>query len=267
VEAEIQYLRDARVRPRIDAYDPEKNVLSLVRHRVRVHDLRNAAEGPSLDREGFMLRRHHSKVADFADGRQHPVYARELELLVRELTGAPLVFVSPKMILRSMRHPRYDGGVIADRVAEVVHADRTDRSVWSEAREAMQHSGTATIPEGRLMSFNIWRALTPPPQDYPLALCDLRTVREEHLVRADSMRNPAGNGEDIEFYVALFDPAHRWCYVSDLCRDEVLVFQQYDTAASGPSGCPHTAFHDPTAGQPAAARISIEARAYALFPS
>ena len=106
------------------------------------------------------------------------------------------------------------------------------------------------------MAYNVWRALTPPPQDFPLALCDLRTVREDHLIRADSVGNPANGGESVEFYLAPFDPGHRWCYFSDLTRDEVLLFKQFDTAASGPSGCPHTAFRDPRCTMPVATRLS-----------
>jgi hypothetical protein len=81
------------------------------------------------------------------------------------------------------------------------------------------------------------------------------------------MRNPASEGEDVEFYLALFDPVHRWCYFSDLTRDELLVFQQYDTAAAGAPGCPHTAFRDPAATRAATTRRSIEARAYVFFPA
>lgn len=267
VDAEIQYLRDGAAPPRIDAYDPARNVLALSRHRVRFHDLRNAPEPPSLAREGFALVPHRSSVTELRDPQTHAAYAAEVEQLVGALTGAPLVFVHPKMVLRSREHPHYDGEVIADRVAEVVHADRTDSSVRAEARGALLHHGIEAMPEGRLASYNVWRALTPPPQDFPLALCDLRTVRKEHLVRAVSMRNPASDGADLDFYLVLFDPAHRWCYFSDLTRDEVLVFRQYDSATAGPPGCPHTAFRDPTATRPSATRLSIEARAYVFFPA
>jgi hypothetical protein len=267
VEAEIRYLSSAAVRPRIDAYDPTKTVVSLATHRVRFHDLRGADQPPSLDREGFTLLPHRSNLTDFRDAGQHPVYCHELEQLMREVTGSSQVFLSPTVILRSKSHPQAVDGVIADAVAEVVHADRTDRSVGSEARTALQHYGIETMPEGRLVSYNLWRALTPPPQDFPLALCDLRTVREEHLVRADSINNPASVGQSVEFYLATFDPGHRWCYFSDLTRDEVLVFQQFDTSATGPSGCPHTAFRNPACNQPVATRLSAEARAYVFFPT
>jgi hypothetical protein len=267
VEAEIRFVRDANVPPRFHADDPSQRASSLVEHGVRFHDLRHAAEAPSLHREGFTMLPHRSEVTDFGDAGQHAVYCRELEQLLREVTGAPLVFLSPTVVLRSRSHPQYPDGVIADRVADVVHSDRTDRSVWIEAGRALQHYGIDRPPEGRLVSYNLWRTLTPPPQDFPLALCDLRTVREEHLVRGLSTGNPVNRGQAVEFYLSLFDPGQRWCYFSNLTRDEVLVFQQYDSAASGPSGCLHTAFRDPSCTKAAETRASVEARAYVFFPA
>lgn len=267
VEAEIRYLRDASVPPRFHAHDPSQRAASLVEHDIRFHDLRNAGEAPSLEREGFTMLPHRSKITDFGDARQHAVYCEELAQLLREVTRSSLVFLSATVVLRSRSHPRYPEDVITDRVADVVHCDRTDRSVWMEARRALQHYGIDTPPEGRLVSYNLWRTLTPPPQDYPLALCDLRTVREEHLVRGFSIGNPANRGQEVEFYLSLFDPEQRWCYFSNLTRDEMLVFQQYDSAANGPSGCLHTAFRDPSCTKAAATRVSVEARAYVFFPA
>src|SRR5688572_10732830 len=157
VEAQIRYLRDASVPPRFHTDDPSQRAASLVEHDVRFHDLRQADEAPSMEREGFTMLPHRSEVTDFGDARQHAVYCRELEQLLREMTGAPMVFLSPTVVLRSRNHPRYSEGVIADRVADVVHCDRTDRSVWLEARRALQHYGLDTLPEGRLISYNLWR--------------------------------------------------------------------------------------------------------------
>ena len=267
VEAEIRFVRDASVPPRFHADDPSQRVGSLIERNVRFHDLRDAGEPPSLHREGFTLLRHRSNVTDFGDTRQHAVYCEELAQLLRDVTGSTLVFLSPTLVLRSRSHAQYQDGVVADRVADVVHCDRTDRSVWREAGRALQHYGIDTPPEGRLVSYNVWRPLTPPPQDFPLALCDLRTVREEYLVRGLSTGNPANPADDVEFYLSLFDPDQRWCYFSNLTRDEVIVFQQFDSAASGPSGCLHTAFRDPSCTKTAATRVSVEARAYVFFPA
>ena len=267
VEAEIRYLRDHLSRPRIDAFEPAKTVVSLSGYRVPFHDGRVATPLPSLDREGFACVPHRSGVSDFSDAGNHASYVAELDQLIRNMTGASLVFVSPMLVIRSRDHPQYGEGVIADAVAGAVHGDRTDRSVWSEVRRALLHYGVETIPEGRLVAYNLWRVLTPPPQDFPLALCDLRSIRADDLVRADSVGNPANGGEIVEFYLSVFNPEHRWSYFPDLTRDELLVFQQFDTAARGPSGCLHTAFQDPSCVAAAATRQSVEARAYVFFPS
>src|SRR5688572_30749970 len=105
VEAEIRYLRDASVPPRFHADDPSQRAISLVEHDVRFHDLRDAGEAPSLDREGFTMLPHRSKVTDFGDARQHAVYCEELTQLLREVTGSSLVFLSPTVVLRSRSHP------------------------------------------------------------------------------------------------------------------------------------------------------------------
>lgn len=267
VEAELCYISTGLASPRFDATDPARQPVPLAHHQVEFHNLRDAVPAPSLQREGFTMLPHRSEVRDFGDASQHALYCRELEQLLREVTGAPQVFLSPILVLRSRSHPHYPDGVIADRVADVVHSDRTDHSVWIEARWALGHYGIETPPEGRLISYNVWRTLTPPPQDFPLALCDLRSVREEHLVRGVSIGNPVNRGQEVEFYLSLFDPKQRWCYFSDLTRDEVLVFQQYDSAASGPSGCLHTAFRDPSCTKAAETRVSVEARAFAFFPA
>jgi hypothetical protein len=265
IDAEIRYLAAGQPHPRIDATTTDQSV-SMAAHRVRFHDLRQAKELPSLEREGFTLLSHHSSVTDFADVEQSSIYRAELERLLREVTGSSHVYLSPELVLRS-QDPAPAAGLITDGFGVMVHSDRTDRSVRSEALATLRHYGIDAMPEGRLVAYNVWRAVSPPPQDVPLALCDLRTVREESLVRTDAVGNAASVDEDLEFYLALFDAGHRWCYFSDLTIDEVLLFQQYDTAASGPSGCLHTAFHDPTCTNAVTSRRSVEARAYVFFPA
>src|SRR5690349_17372151 len=138
VEAEIRYLRGGQERPRIDASAPERSSVATEAHRVRFRDLRGAKPMPSLDEEGFTLLEHRSRITDFADAQQSSLYCAELEQLMREVTGSSHVYVSPKLVLRSRDHGHLPTGVITDGVAGMVHSDRTDRSVWSEARGALR---------------------------------------------------------------------------------------------------------------------------------
>lgn len=262
VEADIRFVGERGVTPRIDATNPARTVLPLISRTTRFENVRRAAEPPSLAREGFALLPHRTSVEDFDDPSTHAQYCREIDRLLREVTGAEHVFVSPTLVLRSRDHSARGKEVVADHVAGVVHSDRTDQSAWIEARWALDHYGAAPPPAGRLVSYNVWRALTPPPQDFPLALCDLRTVHRDAIVRGVSIGNPANRGLELEFCLSLPDSRQRWCYAPMLTRDEVLVFQQFDSAADGPSGCLHTAFRDPSVTHAAVTRLSVEARAY-----
>jgi hypothetical protein len=48
-------------------------------------------------------------------------------------------------------------------------------------------------------------------------------------------------------------------------RDELLLFRGYDSDAARGRRVPHTAFDDPTAGDDAPARESIDIRCVAFF--
>ena len=39
----------------------------------------------------------------------------------------------------------------------------------------------------RWAMYNVWRAITPPPQDFPLAVCDAQSVSEASSTRANSV--------------------------------------------------------------------------------
>jgi hypothetical protein len=68
---------------------------------------------------------------------------------------------------------------------------------------------------------------------------------------------------ELEAFLLRHNPAHRWIYYRDMQLDEVLIFRGYDNL--GRRGVPHSAFDDPRCPPSAAPRVSIEARAYAVY--
>jgi hypothetical protein len=265
VRAPIQYVAGARERPQLYTLEPRRTVMSSVDRVVTIHDGRRASPPPALDREGFTLARHASRVRDFTDlGELDAVYRAEVRDVVAGLTAAPRVFIHPKMILRSNAHAPYDGAVLAEPTAPVVHCDFTAASIAAEARAAVEREGIAELPTGRVLALNVWRALSPPPQDMPLALCDLRTVRERDLVPSDSYGNRGSAAFHAEISLLQHHRRHRWCYFPSMANDEIIVFQQFDSGASGPSAVPHVSFRDPRA-RATSPRLSIEARAFVFF--
>ncbi len=116
------------------------------------------------------------------------------------------------------------------------------------------------------MHYNIWRVISQPPQDVPLAVCDARTVTPADLIAADAIFDAPDRPEwSFEGIVVAHHPAHRWHWFSDMTRDEALVFKTNDSDRGRAHCVPHVAFDNPDAGPQVAPRASIEMRAIALW--
>lgn len=78
-----------------------------------------------------------------------------------------------------------------------------------------------------LISFksSVWRPIFGPVQDYPLAVCDSRSVQEEDLMESDHVYPDF----ESETYVGLYNDNHRWFYLKDQRKDEVLLITNYDS--------------------------------------
>ena len=70
---------------------------------------------------------------------------------------------------------------------------------------------------------------------------------------------------DSVWYMVAINPAHRWVYFPDLHRDELLLFRGYDSDPARSRRVPHTAFDDPSGGDDAPPRESIDIRCVAFF--
>ena len=78
----------------------------------------------------------------------------------------------------------------------------------------------------RLIILSIWRLLKGPNNDWPLALCDYRTVNPER----DSLTNDILFREEAGENILLkYNGAHQWYYMSDQDVDDVIVFRNADT--------------------------------------
>jgi hypothetical protein len=269
VQSSISYLGDCTGKPIFYGRQKALNNLPLASHAVEVEDLRGAPSEASLDREGFALARHRSLVEDFCDPEQvRELYMSELEQLLMELTGAAKVVASPGGVLRrSERSPGFgqNGSTVPARFAHCDYSQNPAGS-WFWAGRMLPAEELAGRSGKRFAIYNLWRALSAPPQDAPLAVCDARTVAAEDRVWSDCVIDPPGAPE-LRFENSVFRPSssHRWCYFSGMTRDEVLVFKGYDSDPERATGVPHAAFDDPSAPEDAPPRESIDVRAFAFF--
>ena len=85
-----------------------------------------------------------------------------------------------------------------------------------------------------LTSFDsIWRPIAGPVEDWPLAVCDGSTVKNNSLVEADIVRR---DYESSNIFLT-YDTDHRWHYLDRQQADEVLIFKQFDTRADVKANC------------------------------
>jgi len=265
VEAEINYLGPMETMPYFYAKDHERDNLVLEPHRMTITDARQSDPAPSLEREGFTLIPHRSAVTDFEEAEQtSTIYPAEIEALIKSLTGADHV-VARGTVLRFSKQQNRDA-YVNSLPAGFVHVDVSRESFADfAARNLEGHPDRDALLAGRYVGLNIWRVLTPPPQDLPLAVCAANSVTEQDRVTGEARVDGVGI-EEFRFGSSLYraNPRHRWFYYRDMNPDEALIFKQFDTADPAIVGCPHVAFADPSAVDPVP-RASAEIRAFAYW--
>lgn len=265
VRGSVNYVGRTAERPRFHANDASRDVLDLDPHTVDVTDARNCTPAPSLDREGIALVPHRSAVTDFGDatkvGEIHPA---EIERLIGSLSGADRVVVSSPGVLRFGERSPDCGRLNNSRPARFVHVDVSKPTAAAFAERSRPKD--VDRPVRRFAHYNVWRVLTPPPQDVPLAVCDARSVQPEDLVEADAVFDTADPPEwSFEALVVRFNADHRWIYFSNMTPGEVLVFKTNDSDPAQPSQVPHSAFDDPSCPRGTVPRASLEMRAIAYW--
>jgi hypothetical protein len=272
VSGELSYLDPAStVLRRFTAPGNSVNTGIYRSHVMPVYNGRAAGDRFTLDHNGFEILDHRSSVTDFTDRDEvDRVYAGEVADVVRSYTGADAVATLGWMLRRSEAAAQH----ASQPQAALVHDDFS----VAGARERARSAYTAHFPDRpgfhRALITSLWRVFSPPPQDWPLAVCDYPTVGPdegldnrmylvdeipEDLYRDMPADAPGASG--FEFH---HNPAHRWWYFPDMTRDEILLFKLNDSDESRAWRVPHTAFRDPTA-RATRPRHSIEFRTIAYF--
>jgi hypothetical protein len=271
IQSRVNYIGPMTERPRYHVHDLSRDTLALDPRTVHIENARLRVEPPSLQREGFALFPHRSA---FSGGGDPEVIARthqpETERLLLELTHADEVVLENPAVHRSTdRLPATGGLACSGRLynaypVRFVHIDVSDFTAAAFTKR--WHPKDLNRPVRRFAHYNVWRVLSPPPQDMPLALCDARSVSPSDLVEADAIMDIPGKRESS--YVALvvrYNPRHRWSYFPDMNPEEVLIFKTHDSDSREPSHVPHSTFNDPTCAPTAVPRASIEARGIAYW--
>lgn len=255
VEASLLFIEPDQSKPEVafgyESGVAETNALYVPR-KVVIRDARRIA--PHLDVEGFALLRHRSAVRDFWDDDEVSGAGRaEAAELVADATGAKRVHIFDHTQRRRAPEARRQPSTR-------VHVDYTLKSGPRRVRDLFPDEADALLSK-RFAFINVWRPISRPAQDWPLALADARSVAPADLVATDIIY-PDRRGE---IYNATYAREHRWYYVPDQRLDESLLIKCYDSRDDVARFTPHTAFENPQTPPGAPPRESIEFRAIAFF--
>ena len=268
VQGQVNYLETGVKDSVWYASDSWRSHMPLNSQIMQIEDVRPIRDQLSLDREGVFLADAPCAVPDFHDREAAAkIYLPELEEVVRQVSGARRVIVGAHWVHRhSDRSERFgeDGTTYPGRYA---HIDYSDTSGPATARQLLGEDPDAErLMAGRFAVFNLWRALSPPPQDTPLAVCDATSVAADDLMVSRVVLGPDPAREiTLETNMVQHNPAHRWIYFPNMTRDELLIFRGYASDPARFRRVPHTAFDDPHAGPDAPPRESIDIRCVAFF--
>ena len=259
--AVIAYAGRGVARPRYHANDRSRDVLEIVPVEMDITDARR--QQITLDGAGFTLVEHRSAVADFADRQAvDAIHRQEIVELITGLSGANQVLVNSPGLLRFSEKLALSGVYDNSRPARFAHVDISDAT----ARIFAQRAAPAGRRLARFTHYNVWRAISAPPQDVPLAVCDARSLSAGDLIAADAVFDSPGKPEwSFEGIVVAHAPQHRWHWYPDMGREEALVFKTHDSDLARAHCVPHVAFDNASCPENTAPRVSIEMRALALW--
>ena len=151
----------------------EKSYWPVDEHPVTIHDVRPIARDLSFDRNGFVLVDEPTDVTEFTDGGELARYCRQVEALVKRLTGADKVVSFGPMIRTNA-----SGAHGHNQPAHGAHVDYGARTVADFTRDLLPAAEAERRLAGRHMLINVWRPITM-VESAPLAVCDASTVRRE----------------------------------------------------------------------------------------
>src|SRR5436190_15283331 len=163
MQAEITYTKDTGEKLVNETFGPNnirrRTSGAEERHRVEIANGR-AAAGLGLEKNGFVLVPHATAMKDFFDaGELESVYYREVEELVKKVSGARRVVVFDHT-LRSGDEAEREARLIREPVLSA-HNDYTEWSGPQRVREVLPQEAEGLL-KNRFAIIQAWRAINQP---------------------------------------------------------------------------------------------------------
>lgn len=233
-------------------------------HIVEIEDIRGKEDKYSLDAAGFQYFRYPAKHTKFTDDEEikEEYYPESIEL-IKKLTGASRVVIFDHTLRR--RRPGASGADSKNRQpAAYIHADQTMAASIARVHKHLPASDVPALLRCRFQIINLWRPISHPAVDWPLAVCDFRSLDTKTDLVPHTLKFPDRDGE---VYGVKYNPGHKWMYKSAMDPEDLVLLKCSDSIQDGSVATlvPHTGFEDPKTPKDAPFRESIELRALVFY--
>ncbi|KAF8893418.1 hypothetical protein BD779DRAFT_1506155 [Infundibulicybe gibba] len=229
------------------ASEPEQN-WSRAEHPVVIENLRGKEDSATLDTTGFQLFNRPSRHKGFnSDAEIRAEYYPESIELIKECTGASRVVLFDHSDNISGSPPP-SGEVDKPGKRQPVsqtHVDQTPAASVARVHRHLPPEDAEALLKRRFQIINLWRPISHPAVDWPLTLCDFKSVDEENDILPLALIYPDREGET---YGVKYNPNQRWTYFRGMTPDEFVLIKCFDSIQDGSVAkfTPHTGFNDPT---------------------
>jgi hypothetical protein len=231
---------------------------------VVIENIRGKEDSVSLDTAGFQFYKHTSKHTTFDNDEEirREYYPESIEL-IKKLTGASRVELFDYTIRRRRPGEADDSPDRRQPVAQV-HVDQTTASSIARVHRHLPASDAPKLLERRFQLINLWRPIANPALDWPLGLCDYRSVDYKKDTFPVALIYPEREGEIMG---VKYNENHKWKYVHGMTPEEIVLIKCFDSIQDGSVAIctPHTAFSDPLTPEGTPLRQSIELRALVFY--
>jgi len=247
-----------------DAQTGERNSnVGLEERGVVIENLRGNEDAFTLSNAGFQLFHRPTKQKDFSDDEtiKRDYYPESIQIL-KELTGASKVVLFDHTV-RRRRPGEIDSGPGKRQPVAYAHVDQTTASSIARVHAHLPASEVPDLLTRRWQLINLWRPIGRPTLDWPLGLCDYRSVEKDDTFSV-TLVYPNKTGETMG---VKYNPNYKWKYYHAVTPDEGVLIKCFDSIRDGSVAVftPHSGFEDPSTPAGTPPRESIELRALVFY--
>ncbi|KAF9552780.1 hypothetical protein CPC08DRAFT_822679 [Agrocybe pediades] len=228
-----------------------------------VENIRGKEDSVTLDTAGFQFIHAPVTHKTFTNDEeiQREYYPESAEL-IKKLTGASRVEIFDYTVRR--RNPDQVNAPGTRQPASSAHVDQTASAAVALVHQHIPESEAPALLKKRFQIINLWRPISHPAWDWPLALCDYRSVDPGNDTVPVALRFPNRKGETMG---VKYNPNQKWKYLHGMTPDEGVLIKCSDSLQDGSVSAftPHTAFEDPATPEGSPLRQSIEIRALVFY--